>query len=213
MPLTLVPDKIEAYAALHSCPEGALFKALARETRKKTKFPQMQVGHLEGEFLGLLVRLTRARRVLEIGTFTGYSALAMAEALPPGGRVTTLDIDPAATAIAKEYWRRSRAGRRIRLVLGAALDSLKRLSGPFDMVFIDADKENYERYWEACVPLVKTGGLIVVDNVLWSGRVLRPREETDRAIVKFNRRVARDVRVRAAMLTVRDGMTLAWKKG
>src|SRR5262245_1080072 len=127
MSLTLVPPSIEAYASRHSVPEARLYKALARETLRRTKYPQMQVGHLEGAFLTALVRLTRARRVLEIGTFTGYSALAMADGLPPGGRVTTLDIDPASTAIAKKYWARSAAGRKIGLILGPAIESLRKL--------------------------------------------------------------------------------------
>ena len=212
MPLTLVPEKIEAYAARHSAPESALFRALARETFRKAKYPQMQVGHLEGQALAMLVRLTRSKRVLEIGTFTGYSSLAMAEALPPGGTLTTLDIDPETTAIARKYWAKSPAGRKITLKIGPALETLKTIRGPLDLVFIDADKHNYVNYWNACVPKVRARGLIVVDNVLWSGRVLNPKDEMDSAIVRCNRHIARDKRVIPVMLSVRDGMTLAWKR-
>jgi caffeoyl-CoA O-methyltransferase len=217
--LNLVNEKIERYAEALSSPESKLFKALARVTRQKTKWPQMQVGHLEGLFLKLLVRITRAKRVLEIGTFTGYSALAMAEGLPPRGRLITLDIDPVNTEIAREFWKKApgntpvgRAGRKISLNLGPALKTLKTLRGPFDLVFIDADKENYIKYWQACIPMLHSGGLMVVDNVLWSGRVLKPKDAIDRAIVAFNRHAQKDRRVELVMLTVRDGVTLAVKK-
>ncbi len=210
--ISLIPKRIEDYARRHTAPESRLFKRLARETRTRTEKPQMQTGHLEGAFLRLLVRLSKARRVLEIGTFTGYSALAMAEGLPPGGRLSTLDVDPETTAMARRFWARSPHGRKIRLRLGPALKTLKTLRGPFDLVFIDADKRNYGRYWDACVPMLKKGGIIAVDNVLWSGRVLAPKDDDGRAIAAFNRRAARDRRVELVMLTVRDGITLAYKR-
>jgi caffeoyl-CoA O-methyltransferase len=208
----LVDEAIENYAAAKSAAESALFKELAWRTYAEAKWPQMQVGHLEGAFLRLLVRICRARRVLEIGTFTGYSALAMAEGLPADGELVTLDLDPENTRMAREFWDKSGQGKKIRLVLGPALETLATLTGPFDLVFIDADKENYKNYWEACLPKVRQGGLIVADNVLWSGRVLDPQDETDRAIAAFNEHVAQDGRVEAVMLPVRDGMTLAWKR-
>ena len=210
--MNLVPPAIEDYAARHSHRESRLFRALARETYRKAKYPQMQVGHLEGQFLAMLVRLIGARRILEIGTFTGYSALSMAEALPAHGKLTTLDVDPVATSIARRFWAKSPARKRINLILGSAIESLRTLKGPFDLVFIDADKHNYWNYWNACLPKVRRGGLIVVDNVLWSGRVLKPRDKTDRAIVDFNRRASRDQRVIPVMVSVRDGVTLAYKK-
>lgn len=210
--LTLVPEKIERYAAGHSAPESAVFKSLVRETRARTRLPQMQVGRVEGAFLRLLARLVRARRALEIGTFTGYSSLALAEGLKPGGRLWTLDVDPEAAAIARRHWARSPHGRKITLRLGPALKTLKSLRGPFDLVFIDADKENYGRYWDACLPKVRKGGLLVADNTLWSGRVLKPREASARAIAAFNRKVAGDRRVEPVLLTVRDGMTLAIRR-
>ena len=210
--LTLVPLSIERYAVEHSSPEPQLLRALVRETKARTPSPQMQVGHLEGAFLRLLARLARARKILEIGTFTGYSALALAESLPPGGRLITCDVDPQATRIARRFWGRSPHGRKIRFLIGHALETLPALKGLFDLIFIDADKENYSRYWDLCVPKLRRGGLMVVDNVLWSGRVLSPRDATDRAIAAFNKRVVRDRRMETVMLTVRDGMTLAWKK-
>lgn len=210
--MPIINPALEAYATRHSSPEGSLFKRLARATQAKTALPQMQVGHLEGSFLRLVMRLARAKRVLEIGTFTGYSALAMAEGLPPGGRLITCDIDPDAARIAKAHWVQSPHGRKIELRLGPAIETIRRLPGRFDAVFIDADKERYLRYWQLCVPKVRRGGVLLVDNVLWGGRVLRPRDPSDQAIAAFNRRVAADRRVDAVMLPLRDGLTLAYKK-
>lgn len=210
--MPIIHPAVEAYATRHSSPEASLFKRLARVTQAKTALPQMQVGHLEGSFLRLMMRLMRAKRVLEIGTFTGYSALAMAEGLSAGGRLITCDVDPDATRIAKAYWAQSPHGRKIELRLGPAVETIQRLRGRFDAVFIDADKEHYLRYWQLCVPKVRRGGILLVDNVLWSGRVLHPRDRSDHAIVAFNRRVADDRRVEAVVLPLRDGLTLAYKK-
>jgi len=176
-----------------------------------TAFPQMQVGHIEGAFLRMLVRLLGARRVLELGTFTGYSALVMAEGLPEDGKLITCDIDQEVTEIAKRYWSRSPHQNKIEFMPGPALDTLKTIKGPFDMVFIDADKSNYINYWELCLPKTRRGGLLVVDNVLWGGSVLDPADETDRTIAEFNKYVYNDKRVEVVMLPIRDGITLAWK--
>ena len=210
--MQIVNPALEAYAVRHSSSESPFFRELVRITQAKTACPQMQVGHLEGSFLRLLVRIARAKRVLEIGTFTGYSALAMAEGLPAGGHLITCDRDPTATQIARDHWKRSPHGKKIELKLGPALETVRRLRGPFDVVFIDADKENYLRYWNLCVPRVRRGGLLLADNVLWRGRVLRPQDTTTRAIAAFNRFVAADRRVEAVMVPLRDGVTLAYKK-
>jgi caffeoyl-CoA O-methyltransferase len=205
------PEEIDDYLRAHSTPESELLTMLTDRTRRDADNPQMIVGHIEGLLLGLLARACGARRVLEIGTFTGYSALALASGIPDDGCVVTCDIDPDHTAIAREYWDRSPHGRKIDLRLGPALDTIASLdfSVPFDMVFIDADKQNYINYWDAAVPGVRSGGLIVVDNVLWSGRVLAPVEPDDRAIAAFNDHVVEDGRVQSVMLPVRDGLTLA----
>lgn len=208
----LLPEAIEAYAAQHSAQESSHRAKLAEETFAKTDLPQMLVGNLEGSLLKLLVRALKAKRVLEIGTFTGYSALAMAEALPAGAKIITCDINPKTARIAKKFWEKSGHAKKIKFKLGPALETLKKLRGPFDLVFIDADKENYIRYWDACLPKVKKGGVLIADNVLWSGRVLKPEHPTDHAIVRFNRKVAKDRRVEAVMLTIRDGVTVAVKK-
>lgn len=209
--IPIVHPGIEAYARKHTETEGELFRELASVTREETTSPQMQVGHLEGAFLRLLIKIAGAKRVLELGTFTGYSALAMAEGLPEDGRLITCDVDPHATAIAKRFWDRSPHGRKIELKLGPALETLKTLDGPFDLVFIDADKENYSNYWKACVPKVRKGGVLAVDNVLWSGRVLDPKDASDRAINGFNKLVFEDGRVEPVLLTVRDGISLSCK--
>ena len=208
----LLSEAIENYVLKHSSAEPSLLRQLSKETHQKTELPQMMVGPVEGGFLKLLARLVNARRILEIGTFTGYSSLCMAEALPKNGKLVTLDINPKNVAIAKRFWSKSTDGKKIQSIVGSAVDSLKTVKGPFDLVFIDADKGNYINYWKACVPKVRHGGLLVADNVLWSGRVLHPKDSDDHAIVRFNRHVLKDKRVDAVMLTVRDGMTLAWKK-
>jgi caffeoyl-CoA O-methyltransferase len=156
--------------------------------------------------------MTGAKRVLEIGTFTGYSALAMAEGLPEGGTIVTCDIDPKATAIARSFWARSPHGSKIVLKLAPALDTIATLAEPIDLVFIDADKQNYVRYWDACVPKVRSGGVLLADNVLWSGAVLDPKTDDDRALARFNEHVLRDASVERVMLPIRDGITVAVKR-
>ena len=207
----LVAEEIERYAEAHTDPLDPLLDELREETYRTMKDPQMQVGRVEGTFLKLLVRLSRARRALEIGMFTGYSGLMIAAGLPDDGELTTCDVDPEAERIARRFFDRSPLGRKIRIRMGPALETIRTLSPPIDFVFIDADKQNYSAYWDAVVPLLSTGGLVVADNVLWSGKVLDPKEATDRAIAEFNERVAADRRVEKVMLTVRDGMTLARK--
>ena len=209
--LSYLPDDLDDYITNHSTPEPELYSRLADETRQKTDEPQMMVGHVEGLFLRQLVRASSAKTVLEIGTFTGYSALAMAEGLPKDGRVITCDVDPQATAIARKYWAESPHGGKIDLRLAPALETIEKIEGPFDLVFIDADKPNYINYWEAVLPKVRTGGVIVADNVLWNGRVLDPKEVNDKALAAFNEHVMRDDRVEKLMLPIRDGITLATK--
>jgi caffeoyl-CoA O-methyltransferase len=209
----IVEPKIEEYAESHTTPDGELFERLAEETRAKTTAPQMMVGRIEGRFLATLVALSGARRILEFGTFTGYSSISMASALPPDGKVITLDVDPEATAIARRYMDESGHGDKIEIRLGPALETLQDVAGPFDLVFIDADKPNYVNYYEAALPLLADDGLLIADNVLWSGRVAEDDgDESTRAIKEFNEHVQTDDRVVSVMLTVRDGMTLVRKR-
>jgi len=208
--IPVVDTDIERYATEHTTPEPDLLAELAAETRESVANPQMMVGPLEGRFLQTLVFVTGARRVLEIGMFTGYSAMSMAEALPPDGRIVTCDVDPKVEAVARRHIEASPWADRIDIRMGPALDTLAGLDGPFDLVFIDADKAQYRHYFEAVLPLLSERGLIVVDNVLWSGKVLDATDETDdtRALVAFNDHMAVDPRVVAVMLTIRDGVTL-----
>jgi predicted O-methyltransferase YrrM len=210
----IVDPRVEEYAEEHTSPDGELFERLAAETREKTTAPQMMVGRLEGRFLGVLIRSLRARRVLELGTFTGYSSISMALALPADGGVITCDVNGETTAIARRYAEEAGVADRIDFRLGPGLETIAQLDEPFDLVFVDADKENYVNYYEATLPLLAGGGLMVVDNTLWSGRVADPEdeEETTRAIRELNDRVRDDPRVENVLLTVRDGMNLVWRK-
>jgi caffeoyl-CoA O-methyltransferase len=214
--MSRIADKdLEGYAAEVTTPASALHERLAVETWDSIDCPQMQVGAIEGRLLTILVKLCGAKRAVEIGTFTGYSGLHIAEGLPEDGRLITCDIDPVATEVAQRYWDESPWGAKIALRLGRALDTLAELEGPIDFAFIDADKANYIAYWEALLPKMPSGGLIVADNVLWSGRVLDPPEthsDCTAGIVAFNTHVAADDRVEQVLLTVRDGITIARKK-
>lgn len=209
--MIFIDEAVEKYAHDHTSEVADLFRRLQEETYREMQYPQMQVGRLEGQFLKMLVRLTGARQVLEIGMFTGYSALMMAAGLPDDGHLITCDVNPKAEAIARRYFAESEHGHKIEIRMGPALDTIKTLTAPLDFVFIDADKTNYLNYYEAVMGLVRPGGLIVADNVLWSGKVLNPEDDDTRAIVAFNERVAEDPRVTNVCLTVRDGMMLAWK--
>ncbi|PIQ96397.1 MAG: methyltransferase [Nitrospinae bacterium CG11_big_fil_rev_8_21_14_0_20_56_8] len=209
--MDFIDEKIEDYAWEHTRFEGDLLQRLEEETYASLEIPHMCTGRIEGQLLRFLAALTGARRVVEVGTFSGYASLSMAEVLPDDGELYTCDIDPPAIVFAKRYFAESPHGRKIRLLEGPALDSLKTLQGPIDMSFIDADKLNYRNYYEALLPITRSGGLIAVDNVLWSGRVLEPKDATDRAIHQFNEAVIRDDRVEAIMLPIRDGVSLLRK--
>lgn len=213
--LPLIPEALADYVEDHALPEPELLSRLREETQANLPDPQMQVGRVEGALLRLLVAISGARRVLEIGTYSGYSALSMASALPPGGRLVTCDIDPKATAVARRYFDESPWRDAIEIRLGPALDTIAALAAAgegFDLVFIDADKESYVEYFDAVMPLLPAGGLIVADNTLWSGRVLSPSSASDHAIVRFNAKVAADDRVEQVLLSVRDGVMLARKR-
>jgi caffeoyl-CoA O-methyltransferase len=210
--IMIVSDEIEAYASEHCAQEPALFAQLRMHTRANREDAQMLIGRIEGSFLRTLVEMIGAKRVLEIGTFTGYSALWLASGLPEEGQVITLDIDPETTQIAQSYWDQSDDGKKINSILGPALETIKSLDGLFDLIFIDADKENYVEYWKASLPLLRSKGLMVVDNVLWSGKALKPDSELAHAVANFNAFVQKDTQTTRTMLSVRDGMLLAVKQ-
>jgi caffeoyl-CoA O-methyltransferase len=203
-------EQLEEYAERRTRGLSDLHARLWKETHEKTDYPGMMVGPLEGALLRLLVRLTNAKRVLEIGMFTGYSALAMAEALPEDGRLVTCDVNPETTEIARRYFTASPHAKKIEIKLGPAKETLKTLKGPFDFCFIDADKETYGAYYDLCIDLVRRGGLIVLDNVLRGGRVLSPRDQGSRAVAALNDRIQRDERVENVLLPIRDGIMVAY---
>jgi caffeoyl-CoA O-methyltransferase len=212
--MSIVYEAVDRYAEEHTTPSGDLFDRLAAETREKTTAPGMMVGRVEGKFLEFLVRTTGAGLVLELGTFTGYSSISMARGLRGTGKVISLDVNPDTTAIARRYAEEAGVADRIDYRLGPALDALPSLDGPFDLIFIDADKTNYLNYYEALLPKLAANGLLIADNTLWSGRVVEDEvEETARAIKQFNERVRDDARVEQVLLTVRDGMLLVMKTG
>jgi caffeoyl-CoA O-methyltransferase len=209
----IVNDQVEEYAAEHTTPVGDLFDRLAEETRAKTTAPQMMVGRIEGQFLARLVRLSGAKRILELGTFTGYSSISMALALPDDGRLITCDVNAETTEGAQRYATEAGVIDRIEYRTGPALDTIAQLDGEFDLVFIDADKLNYLNYYEATLPKLAPRGLMILDNTLWSGRVADPGEddENTRAIREVNDHILADARVNSVLLTVRDGMNLVWR--
>jgi len=205
-------EKIEEYSERHTRELSDLHQRLWQETHEKTSSPGMMVGPIEGALLRLLVRLTAAKRVLEIGMFTGYSALAMAAALPEDGQLITCDVNPGTSEIARRYFASSPHGHKIEIKLGPAKETLKNLQGPFDLCFIDADKQGYGAYYDACIDLVRRGGLIVLDNMLQSGRVLNPADPASRIIAALNDRIQRDERVENVLLPIRDGIMLAYRR-
>ena len=212
MSLDLGP--IGEYAEAHTTAPEPLLAELARETEENLPSPQMLTGTVEGRFLELLVHASGPRRVLELGTYSGYSALSMAAALLPGGRIDTCEVEERHAEVARRYIERSGYADRITVHLGPALETLQRLEGRFDFVFIDADKPNYLNYYEAVLPRLSERGFIAADNTLWSGRVLeQDADENTQAIKEFNDHVRSDPRVVSVMLTVRDGVTLIRPKG
>jgi caffeoyl-CoA O-methyltransferase len=206
----IVSEEIDRYTEEHTTPPTELLAALAEETRASLRLPQMLTGTVEGRLLEMLVWVSSARRVLELGTYSGYSSLSMAPALPEGGRIDTCEISEEHAAVARRYIAESPYADRITVHVGPALETIERLDGKFDFVFIDADKENYVNYYEAVLPRLAERGLIAADNTLWSGRVLDESDDSEgtRAIKAFNEHVRSDPRVASVMLSVRDGVTL-----
>lgn len=209
--MAFIDEKIEKYALDHTTDPGPPFNELAAETKANVSAAGMMSGPTVGYLLNSIVFATGARRVLEVGTFVGYSALMMASALPDDGELITCDVDEEFTSIARRYWAKSEHGKKIRLELGPAVETMDRLEPPFDLVFIDADKENYPSYYEKAMGLIGDRGLIVVDNVLWGGNILNPDNESGKAIATLNDRVQADARVKNVLLTVRDGLMLIRK--
>jgi caffeoyl-CoA O-methyltransferase len=210
----LVSERLEAYIEAHTTPPEPHLAALAEETRASLNAPQMMTGTVEGRFLEALVWTVQPALVLELGTYSGYSALSMAAALPPGGRIVTCELSEEHADFAQRHIDASPYADRIELRRGPALDTVAALDGPFDLVFIDADKPNYLNYYEAVLPKLAERGLIAADNTLWSGRVAEEEDQSDAAVAlrEFNDRVRADERVVSVMLSVRDGITLIHRR-
>jgi caffeoyl-CoA O-methyltransferase len=205
----IVSEEIERYAEEHTTAPPDLLRRLAAQTQAELSTPQMLTGPIEGRLLEFLVFALRPLRVLELGTYSGYSSLSMAGALPPGGHIDTCEVEPAHADVARRYHEEAGLADRITIHVGPALETIARLEGEFDLVFIDADKPNYPAYYDALLPRLSEHGLMVLDNTLWSGRVVDPDDSPETAaITALNDRIAADPGVIAVMLTVRDGVTL-----
>lgn len=212
--MNFIPENIAQYVSEHTAQPSDLLNEIAAYTTANCDLPQMLTGPVEGQFLKLLVQLSGAKNILEIGLFTGYSALAMAEGLPEDGQLDSCELEQAHVDIASSFFAKSPAGKKITIHQGAALEILASRLGDrtYDLIFMDADKENYPAYFESVAPMLRTGGLLVIDNVLWSGAVLNPETDAARGIVKFNDLLQADDRFENVMLSVRDGISLAIKK-
>ena len=211
-PINIAP-RITDYIVSLGTREAAVQRRL-RAVTSRIPMGTMQIGPDQGALMQVLVRLIGARRCLEIGTFTGYSSLAMALALPANGKVVCLDMSEEWTSVARKFWKKAGVSKKITLHLAPALETLKKLKGPFDFVFIDADKKNYRSYYERSLKLTRKGGILAIDNTLWHGRVLDRRDQTEdtRAIRDFNKRLKKDRRVDIALVPIGDGLTLAVKR-
>jgi caffeoyl-CoA O-methyltransferase len=209
----LLPPKVGRYLQERGVREPQILRELRARTAT-VPMSGMQIGADQGAFMAVLVKLMGAKRCLEIGTYTGYSALAVALALPADGTIVCCDVSEEWTAVGNPFWKKAGVEKKIDLRIAPALETLKKLKGPFDFAFIDADKGNYLNYYERCLELLRPGGLIAVDNVLWSGEVAneKAKDELTIALRKFNDKVAKDERVDIVMLSIGDGVTLALKK-
>ncbi len=215
---TPLTENLHRYLLEFSLREPDLLTRLREETARRGD-AGMQISPEQGQFMALLIELTGAKRVLEIGTFTGYSALSMALALPPDGRIIACDVEPETTAVAQRYWAEAGVAEKIDLRLAPALDTLDGLlvagaAESFDFAFIDADKENYVAYYERCLALLRQGGLLAIDNVLWNGAVANPaaRDPDTEAIRALNLRLREDPRISLSMVPISDGLSLARKR-
>ncbi len=208
------PEKILRYAETHTSAEDPALQELFRTTHLKTVHPQMLSGKVQGQFLAFISRMIRPRRILEIGTFTGYSAYCLAKGLQQNGKVVTIEVNEELEELVREFFEKAGIADRTELLIGDALEILPALVEKFDLVFIDANKEQYPAYYEYCVNALNSGGYLIADNVLWGGKVAEePREdESTRSLHKFNTLVQNDPRVENVFLTIRDGLLLLRKK-
>jgi predicted O-methyltransferase YrrM len=212
--MEFISEALSNYSEQHSQAESVLLNELNRETHLKAMSPRMLSGHTQGRFLSLLSKLIKPKNILEIGTYTGYSALCLAEGLAEDGKLITIDPNEETNVIANKYFQRSVFATQIELKAGDATKIIPTLPQTFDIVFIDADKRNYALYFDIVIDKVRKGGLIIADNVLWSGKILMNEKEMDadtKAIHEFNKKVSSEQRVTNLLLPVRDGLMLMMK--
>ena len=210
-----IPDAIDNYVVAHSQDEPQLLQELNRETNLKILQPRMLSGHFQGRVLSMLSKLARPKNILEIGTYTGYSALCLAEGMQTDGELHTIDINEELYDFQRKYFDRSPYGKQIVQHLGNALEIIPDIDKTFDLVFIDADKENYSNYFHCIIDKLNPGGIILSDNVLWSGKVIEAVEPDDvdtEGLVAYNTLLKEDPRVETVMLPIRDGLTISRKK-
>jgi len=211
--MNFISDQLQQYIDDHSMEESDLLKALDRETHQKVLQPRMLSGSYQGRLLALLAKMIGPKKILEVGTYTGYATLCMAEGLTTGGSIDTIDHNEELADIQRRYFDQSPYGSQIVQHLGEAKDILKTLSGPYDLVFLDADKENYPHYFDLIIDKLETGGILLSDNVLWSGKVLeKATDEATSALQEYNHKINTDVRVETVVLPIRDGLTITRKR-
>lgn len=207
--MDFIPPDIQRYAEKHTSAESRVLQHVNRSTHANVLMPRMLSGHLQGRLLAMISQMVKPRYILEIGTYTGYSAICLAEGLQPGGKLITIDINEELEAQVRKYFSDAGVENKIDLVIGDAATVIPALDLKFDLVFIDADKENYSRYFDLVIDKVNMNGIIMADNVLWSGKVIQPDPDKDtRAIMEFNRKVQEDPRVENVLLPVRDGIMM-----
>jgi predicted O-methyltransferase YrrM len=210
----MIDKRLETYIEVHTTPEDEVMKDLNRTTHLQTYYPNMLSGAVQGKVLEMISRMISPHRILEIGTFTGYSALALAKGLEEGGRLLTIECNEEMERFIRRYLEKSGMTNRIQLIIGDAVDIIPKLDETFDLVFIDADKEQYPDYYELVLPKLRPGGFMLADNVLWDGKVIEPDTDSDKetmGIKTFNRLVKEDPLVEQVMLPVRDGLMLVRK--
>lgn len=211
--MNFISDQLQQYIDDHSMEESDLLKALDRETHQKVLQPRMLSGSYQGRLLALLAKMIGPKKILEVGTYTGYATLCMAEGLTTGGSIDTIDHNEELVDMQRRYFDQSPYGNQITQHLGEAKDILKTLAGPYDLVFLDADKENYPHYFDLIIDKLETGGILLSDNVLWSGKVLeKASDEATSALQEYNHKINTDVRVETVVLPVRDGLTITRKR-
>ena len=211
--MNFISSKLQQYIDDHSMEESDLLKALDRETHQKVLQPRMLSGSYQGRLLALLAKMIEPKKILEVGTYTGYATLCMAEGLATGGSIDTIDYNEELSYIQRRYFDQSPYRSQIVQHLGEAKDVIKTLKGPYDLVFLDADKENYPQYFDLIIDKLETGGVILSDNVLWSGKVLeKASDEATSALQEYNHKINTDARVETIILPIRDGLTITRKR-